>query len=249
MQFELASEPGLTVAFAPTKGERPEWVVQKLTELGVDRIVPLISERSVIRWAGERGTGAVERLRRVAREAAAQSRRVWLPDVGAVTKFADLAGLGGRRIGRPGPAERGPAERRSPGGGRWSRRRMERRRTGRRSTHGWLRPERAPGRDGGGDGGGADGLPAHGYGGPSGRIHLMTDEGAWLSTKEAAARLGITLRSLYRFIDEGDLAAYKFGRVIRLKGDDVARYIESCRIRPGQLEHLYPPLKGGDTDG
>ena len=77
----------------------------------------------------------------------------------------------------------------------------------------------------------------------------MTDEGAWLSTNEAAARLGITLRSLYRFIDEGDLAAYKFGRVIRLKGDDVARYIESCRIRPGQLEHLYPPLKGGDTDG
>ena len=95
VQFEDASEPVLTVAFAPTKGERPEWVVQKLTELGVDRIVPLISERSVIRWAGERGAGAVERLRRVAREAAAQSRRVWLPDVAAVTKFADLAGLGG----------------------------------------------------------------------------------------------------------------------------------------------------------
>ena len=32
--------PELTVAFAPTKGDRPEWVVQKLTELGVDRIVP-----------------------------------------------------------------------------------------------------------------------------------------------------------------------------------------------------------------
>jgi excisionase family DNA binding protein len=76
----------------------------------------------------------------------------------------------------------------------------------------------------------------------------MTDESGWLSTKEAAARLGITLRSLYRFIDEGDLAAYKFGRVIRLKEDDVNRYIESCRIQPGQLEHLYPPLKGGDTD-
>jgi excisionase family DNA binding protein len=76
----------------------------------------------------------------------------------------------------------------------------------------------------------------------------MTTEAGWLSTKVAAARLGITLRSLYRFIDEGDLAAYKFGRVIRLKEDDVSRYIESCRIRPGQLEHLYPPLKGGDTD-
>jgi len=76
----------------------------------------------------------------------------------------------------------------------------------------------------------------------------MTDESGWLSTKEAAARLGMTLRSLYRFIDEGDLAAYKFGRVIRLKEDDVTRYIENCRIQPGQLEHLYPPLKGGDTD-
>ncbi|MGP0029963.1 MAG: helix-turn-helix domain-containing protein [Acidimicrobiales bacterium] len=76
----------------------------------------------------------------------------------------------------------------------------------------------------------------------------MTNEPVWLSTKEAAARMGITLRSLYRFIDEGDLAAYKFGRVIRLKGDDVSRYIEACRIQPGQLEHLYPPTKGGDTD-
>ena len=72
----------------------------------------------------------------------------------------------------------------------------------------------------------------------------MTEETAWLGTKEAAAQLGITLRSLYRFIDEGDLAAYRFGRVIRLKVDDVERYVESCRILPGQLEHLYPPLKG-----
>ena len=66
----------------------------------------------------------------------------------------------------------------------------------------------------------------------------MTDAIRWLSTKDAAARLGVTLRSLYRFIDEGELAAYKFGRVIRLKADDVDRYIESCRIAPGALEHL-----------
>jgi excisionase family DNA binding protein len=76
----------------------------------------------------------------------------------------------------------------------------------------------------------------------------VTDDVAWLGTKEAAGRLGVTLRSLYRFIDEGDLAAYKFGRVIRLKEGDVDRYMESCRIRPGQLEHLYPPLKTGEVD-
>ena len=74
----------------------------------------------------------------------------------------------------------------------------------------------------------------------------MTAENGWLGTKEAAARLGITLRSLYRFIDEGDLAAYKFGRVIRLKEVDVEKFMEACRIQPGQLEHLYPPLRGGD---
>jgi excisionase family DNA binding protein len=74
----------------------------------------------------------------------------------------------------------------------------------------------------------------------------MEQEVRWLSTKEAAARLGVTLRSLYRFIDDGDVAAYKFGRVIRLKEHDVDRYIESCRIEPGTLEHLHPPRKAGD---
>jgi excisionase family DNA binding protein len=62
----------------------------------------------------------------------------------------------------------------------------------------------------------------------------------WLSTKEAARRLGITARTLYRFIDEGDLPAYRFGRVIRLKPADIDAYVESCRIEPGTLEHLYP---------
>jgi excisionase family DNA binding protein len=76
----------------------------------------------------------------------------------------------------------------------------------------------------------------------------VTGEKAWVGTKEAAARLGITLRSLYRFIDEGDLVAYKFGRVIRLKEEDINQFIEACRIQPGQLEHLYPPLKGSDSD-
>jgi 16S rRNA (uracil1498-N3)-methyltransferase len=84
-------EPDVTVAFVPVKGERPEWVVQKLTEAGVDRIVVLESRRAVVRWEGERRVRALDRLRRVAREAAAQSRRPRLPEiVGA----ADLDALG-----------------------------------------------------------------------------------------------------------------------------------------------------------
>ena len=91
---EAPAEPALTVAFAPVKGERPEWVVQKLTELGIDRIVPLCTERSVVRWSGARGRATVERLRRVAREAAAQCRRVWLPEMTDTVAFAELASLG-----------------------------------------------------------------------------------------------------------------------------------------------------------
>ena len=47
---EPRPEPPITVAFALVKGERPELVVQKLTELGVDRIMPFVAGRSVVRW-------------------------------------------------------------------------------------------------------------------------------------------------------------------------------------------------------
>lgn len=62
----------------------------------------------------------------------------------------------------------------------------------------------------------------------------------WLSTQEAARRLGITPRTLYRFIDHGELPAYRFGRVIRLQATQVDSFIENSRIKPGELEHLYP---------
>lgn len=74
----------------------------------------------------------------------------------------------------------------------------------------------------------------------------MSDSIQWLSTKEASSRLGITLRTLYRFIDEGQVPAYKFGRVIRLKETDIQQFIDQSRIEPGSLEHLYPEPKRVD---
>ena len=62
----------------------------------------------------------------------------------------------------------------------------------------------------------------------------------WLSTQDAARRLGVTPRTLYRFIDEGQLPAYRLGRVIRLQLAEVDEFIERCRIQPGSLERLYP---------
>lgn len=68
----------------------------------------------------------------------------------------------------------------------------------------------------------------------------MTGEIKWIGTPEACARLGVTLRTLYRFIDEGQLPAYKMGRVIRLQAHEVDEFISRTRIQPGTLEHLYP---------
>ena len=90
--------PEVTVAFAPTKGDRPEWVAQKLTELGVDRIVPLRTSRSVVRWDGDRAARSVERLRRVVREAASQCRRARLPEVTDVCRLEDVAGVAGSPV-------------------------------------------------------------------------------------------------------------------------------------------------------
>ena len=72
----------------------------------------------------------------------------------------------------------------------------------------------------------------------------MSTQISWLSTAEAAKYLGITPRTLYRFIDEGQLVGYRFGRVIRLKQDDVNMFIDASRIAPGSLEHLYPEVVG-----
>ncbi|MEA3020990.1 MAG: rRNA (uracil1498-N3)-methyltransferase [Actinomycetota bacterium] len=105
-EVELAPrvEPDITVAFALTKGERPELVMQKLTELGADRIVPFTSGRSVVRWDAGRAAANVERLRRIAREAAMQCRRAWLPDVAELSTFAGACALEGASIAEIGGA-------------------------------------------------------------------------------------------------------------------------------------------------
>ena len=72
----------------------------------------------------------------------------------------------------------------------------------------------------------------------------MSEPIKWIGTPEACARLGVTLRTLYRFIDEGQLPAYKMGRVIRLQAHEVDAFIDKARIVPGTLEHLYPDPRG-----
>ncbi|MEY2404701.1 MAG: rRNA (uracil1498-N3)-methyltransferase [Acidimicrobiaceae bacterium] len=102
IQRDAPPQPEITIAFALVKGERPEWVVQKLTEVGVDRIIPFTAERSVVHWDADKALRNHTRLLVVAREAAMQSRRAWLPTVEPIATFDDVARRPGAAL-----AERG----------------------------------------------------------------------------------------------------------------------------------------------
>lgn len=90
--FAAPPATAVTVAFSPVKGERAEWFVQKLTELGVDEIVPVFTERSVVRWDGSRAAKAHGRMVTVAREACLQSRRLHLPVIGGAVGLGEFLG-------------------------------------------------------------------------------------------------------------------------------------------------------------
>ena len=94
----------VVVAAAVPKGDRVEWMVQKLTELGVTRVLLLDCERSVVRLHGEQASKQLGRLRRIAREASMQSRRVWLPEIAQVS-FGEIADQAGVAIAEPGGGE------------------------------------------------------------------------------------------------------------------------------------------------
>ena len=76
----------------------------------------------------------------------------------------------------------------------------------------------------------------------------MVAETEWLGTPEAAERLGITQRTLYRLIDEGQVPAYKMGRVLRVKASDLDVFLEQSRVSPGSLRHLDPEAKTVSSD-
>jgi excisionase family DNA binding protein len=71
----------------------------------------------------------------------------------------------------------------------------------------------------------------------------------WVSTRDAAKKLGITTRTLYRLIDDGQVPAHKFGRVIRLQDSDIDAFIAASRIEPGTLSHLYANGPDDEVEG
>ena len=77
----------LTLFACVTKGSRWDWTIEKAVELGVSRIVPVISDRCIVRLAADEREAKAERWRRIAEDAARQSDAVWLPDLLAPVDF------------------------------------------------------------------------------------------------------------------------------------------------------------------
>lgn len=72
------------------KGSRMEMAVQKTTEIGIDKIVPIITERTVVRMGEEKSKGRVERWQKMCLEASKQSRRQTVPRVEKIVEFSEV---------------------------------------------------------------------------------------------------------------------------------------------------------------
>ncbi len=67
----------------------------------------------------------------------------------------------------------------------------------------------------------------------------------WMSVQTAANELEVTTRTIYRFINDGKLAAYRIGRVYRIRRQDLDSFLHAAALQPGDLDHL---VDDGRTD-
>jgi 16S rRNA (uracil1498-N3)-methyltransferase len=82
----------LTLVLSIFKFDRMEWAIEKCTELGVSRVIPAIARRTEAHLAAATPK-RLERWRRIAHEAAQQSRRVQPPEISEPMKIKDVVGL------------------------------------------------------------------------------------------------------------------------------------------------------------
>lgn len=80
----------VTIACGLPKGDKLDLIVQKGTELGMAGIIPFEAERSIVKWDAKKGDKKVERLRKIAKEAAEQCHRTVIPDVANPVSFKQL---------------------------------------------------------------------------------------------------------------------------------------------------------------
>ena len=97
-KIEIASSASITLVLSIFKFDRMEWAIEKCTELGVAKIIPVIAQRTEKHLASA-AEKRMERWQRIARQASEQSRRIAAPEVVAPIKLRDaLKSSSGTRI-------------------------------------------------------------------------------------------------------------------------------------------------------
>ena len=91
LTVEDRPEVRLVLVQALAKGDRDELAIETATELGVDAVVPWQSERSIVRWKGDRAARAHAKWESTVTAAAKQARRAWIPEVRAAVDTTALS--------------------------------------------------------------------------------------------------------------------------------------------------------------
>ncbi|MCW6667219.1 16S rRNA (uracil(1498)-N(3))-methyltransferase [Aerococcaceae bacterium NML190938] len=91
-ELEQASElpVQVTIACGLSKHDKVETIVQKATECGMHEFVPLALKRDIVKWDGKKANQRVERLAKIAKEAAEQSHRTVVPEVQPLSNLRSL---------------------------------------------------------------------------------------------------------------------------------------------------------------
>ncbi|MBT2698007.1 16S rRNA (uracil(1498)-N(3))-methyltransferase [Bacillus sp. ISL-40] len=80
----------ITIASGLPKGDKLEWIIQKGTELGAHQFLPFSAARSVVKWDEKKAAKKIDRWQKIAKEAAEQSHRAFLPEVSSAISFKEL---------------------------------------------------------------------------------------------------------------------------------------------------------------
>ncbi|QIZ09953.1 16S rRNA (uracil(1498)-N(3))-methyltransferase [Priestia megaterium] len=84
----------ITIASGLPKGDKLEWIIQKGTELGAHQFLPFSAARSVVKWDEKKASKKIDRWQKIAKEAAEQSHRAFLPEVSSAISFKELLSKG-----------------------------------------------------------------------------------------------------------------------------------------------------------
>ncbi|UCD55586.1 MAG: 16S rRNA (uracil(1498)-N(3))-methyltransferase [Candidatus Omnitrophota bacterium] len=82
--------PAITLAQAIPKKEKMDYIVEKATELGVHSIIPLVSERAIVRFESDKAVDRLARWKKIAIEAAKQCGRTDVPEIKDIQKFYNV---------------------------------------------------------------------------------------------------------------------------------------------------------------